>query len=200
MVITELDDITIRQLQSPEDVARWRASFTGAYQTIFSGFPYFERFSPAEAEGVYQKLTSTPKNITLVATKGESQVVGFGVGIPLRHHSGVSRELDGLVPIRHTFYLAELGVLPAYRGRGIGRTLVQERMRRVDRGAFSHVLLRVSTNNTPSSEMYRAMGFEDMGVYMDVAAMRTDGRVISDRRFFMSRVLSQVELDPAHSR
>jgi ribosomal protein S18 acetylase RimI-like enzyme len=57
------------------------------------------------------------------------------------------------------------------------------------------VLLRVSTNNTPSSEMYRAMGFEDMGVYMDVNSMRTDGRVSTDRRFFMSHVLSQVPLD-----
>ena len=194
MVITELDDITIQRIETPEEVARWRAAFTGAYQTIFSGFPYFERFYPSEAEGVYRKLTSTPNQITLIATRGESSVVGFGVGIPLRYHSAVAQELDGLVPIRHAFYLAELGVLPEYRGRRVGRTLVRERLRLIDRGTFSHVLLRVSTNNTPSSEMYRAMGFEDMGVYMDVNAMRTNGRVSSDRRFFMSRVLSQVDL------
>jgi ribosomal protein S18 acetylase RimI-like enzyme len=152
-------------------------------------------FFPSEAEGVYQKLTSTPGQVTLLATMGDSSVVGFGVGIPLKGMASVAQELDGLVPIRHTFYLAELGVLPKYRGKHIGRTLVRERLRLIDRACYSHVLLRVSTNNTPSSEMYRAMGFEDMGVYMDVNSMRTDGRVSTDRRFFMSHVLSQVPLD-----
>jgi ribosomal protein S18 acetylase RimI-like enzyme len=195
MVITELEEITIRRVASPEEGMRWRPGFIGAYQTIFSGFPYFERFFPSEAEGVYQKLTSTPGQVTLLATMGDSSVVGFGVGIPLKGMASVAQELDGLVPIRHTFYLAELGVLPKYRGKHIGRTLVRERLRLIDRACYSHVLLRVSTNNTPSSEMYRAMGFEDMGVYMDVNSMRTDGRVSTDRRFFMSHVLSQVPLD-----
>lgn len=198
MVIDELDDgIVIRHLKTPTDVTQWRAGFIGAYQTIFSGFPYFERFYPSEAEGIYRKLTSTPHSTTLVATKGESTVLGFGVGIPLANKHSVANQLTGLVPINHTFYLAELGVLRKHRGKKIGRTLVRERLRLVDRDRFSHVLLRISCNNTPSSEMYRAMGFEEMGVYMEVSGMRTDGRVTSDRRLFMSRVLSQVDIDGA---
>ena len=39
------------------------------------------------------------------------------------------------------------------------------------------------------------MGFDEMGVTMDVSAMRTDGKVTTDRRMFMSKVLSQVPLD-----
>lgn len=196
MVLQTLDDdITVRRLVAPEDVARWRGGFIGAYQTVFSGFPYFERFYPSEAEGVYRKLVSTPDNVTLLATRGETQVVGFGVAIPLRFKIDVAQELTGLVPIHHTFYLAELGVLEQWRGRQVGRTLVRERLRLIDPARWSHVVLRVSTHNAPSSEMYRAMGFEDMGVYQEVSSMRTDGRVRSDRRFFMSRVLSQVELE-----
>jgi ribosomal protein S18 acetylase RimI-like enzyme len=107
----------------------------------------------------------------------------------------VATELTGLVPIQHTFYLAELGVLEQYRGKGLGRLMVKERVRLIDRDRFSHVVLRVSMNHNPSSELYQAMGFEEMGVHMDVSAMRTDGRVTTDRRMFMSRVLSQVDVD-----
>jgi len=196
MVIDELEEgIAIRRLTTPEEVAQWRAGFIGAYQTIFSGFPYFERFYPSEAEGIYRKLTETANNITLVATRGESTVLGFGVGIPLLHKHSVANQLIGLVPINHTYYLAELGVLRKYRGKQIGRTLVRERLRLIDRDRYTHVLLRISCNNTPSSEMYKAMGFEEMGVFMEVSGMRTDGRVTSDRRLFMSRVLSQVDIE-----
>ncbi len=195
MLICELDDIAIRRITTPEDVQRWRGGFIGAYQTVFSGFPYFERFYPSEAEGIYRKLTRAEGNITLVATRGETQVVAFGVAIPLAAKPAVASHLTGLVPLKHTFYLAELGVLEPYRGRSLGRTLVRERMRIIDADRYSHVVLRVSMNHTPSGEMYKALGFEEMGVYQNVSAMRTDGKVTTDRRMFLSRVLSQVALD-----
>ncbi|MEZ4235220.1 MAG: GNAT family N-acetyltransferase [Myxococcota bacterium] len=195
MVIAELDDVTVRRIVTPEDVAQWRAGFIGAYQTIFGGFPYFERWYPSEAEGVYRRLTALEDNITLVATRGDSQVVGFGVAIPLLGNRAVSTALTGLVPLKHTFYLAELGVLEDYRGRRIGRTLVRDRIRLIDDSRFTHVVLRVSQNHNPSAEMYKAMGFDDMGVSMDVSAMRTDGRVTTDRRTFLSKMLSQVAVD-----
>jgi ribosomal protein S18 acetylase RimI-like enzyme len=187
-------DITIRSIDTPEDAAAWRAGFVGAYQSVFSGFPYFERFYPSEAEGVYRKLLRTPNRILLVATRGVSQVVGFGAAIPLEHKPSVAAELTGLVPIRHTYYLAELGVIEPYRGKGIGQTLIRERIQRMDKERHSHVVLRVSMNNNPSRELYESLGFEEMGVYMDVSAMRTDGKVTTDRRQFMSRVLSQVKV------
>lgn len=195
MIVAELDEIVVRQIVTPNDVAQWRAGFIGAYQTVFSGFPYFERWYPSEAEGVYRRLTSLEGNLTLVATRGATQVVGFGVGIPILGNRAVATVLTGLVPMKHTFYLAELGVLDGYRARGVGRTLVRERLRLIDPQLYSHVVLRVSMNHSPSSEMYKAMGFEEMGVYMDVSAMRTDGKVTTDRRMFLSKLLSQVPLD-----
>jgi ribosomal protein S18 acetylase RimI-like enzyme len=197
MLIAELDDIAIRRIVTREDVARFRAGFIGAYQTVFSGFPYFERFYPSEAEGIYRKLTSIEQGICLVATRGETQVVGFSAAIPLAAKPDVATHLSGLVPLKHTFYLAELGVLEQYRAKRIGRTLVQQRLQLIEPQRYSHVVLRVSMNHNPSSEMYRAMGFEDMGVHMDVRAMRTDGKVTTDRRMFMSRLLSQVNLEAA---
>jgi len=185
------DKLAIRWLSTAEERHRWRAGFAGAYQTVFSEFPYFERHYPSEAEGVYRRLTGIEGNITLVATRGQTQLVGFGVAVPLASMPSVATHLTGLVPLRHTFYLAELGVLEPYRGKEVGRTLVRERLRRIPE-RYSHVVLRVSVNHLQSTEMYRAMGFEEMGVTQDVSAMRVDGSVTTDRRLFLSRVLSQV--------
>jgi len=187
-------DVTIRSIDTDEDAAAWRAGFVGAYQSVFSGYPYFERFYPSEAEGVFRKLHATPDRILLVATRGVSQVVGFSAAIPLVHKPSVASELTGLVPIKHTYYLAELGVIEPYRGHGLGQQLIRERIRRMDRDSYSHVVLRVAMNNNPSKELYESLGFEEMGVYMNVSAMRTDGKVTTDRRQFMSRVLSQVQV------
>ena len=53
-------------------------------------------------------------------------------------------------------------------------------------------MLRVASHHNPSKVLYQSLGFEEMGVYMDVSAMRTDGKVTTDRRQFMSKLLSQV--------
>jgi ribosomal protein S18 acetylase RimI-like enzyme len=104
----------------------------------------------------------------------------------------VARQLTGLVPGPNTFYFAELGVLHDFRGRGLARSLIKERLRLIDHDTYTHVVLRVGANRNASYDMYRSMGFEDMGVYMEVPAMRIDGRVTTDRRLFMCCVISQV--------
>ena len=193
MILEELDDgVVIRRIT--DDADAWRAGFTGAYQTVFSGPPYFERYFPSEAEGIYRTLTRTPGHITLLATRGVSEVVAFGVAIPLAAKRSVAVELTGLVPIPHTMYLAELGVLEDHRGRGLGRRLVQHRIEQMDHNNMSHVVLRVNTGDHPSARMYAELGFEDMGVYTQVSVLRTDGRVKSDRRLYLARVLSQVHV------
>ncbi|MCB9679702.1 MAG: GNAT family N-acetyltransferase [Alphaproteobacteria bacterium] len=194
MIIRELDDgVVIRRLDA-ESAGTWRAAFTGAYQTIFSGHPYYERYYPSEAEGIFRKLVTTPDNVFLVATVGETQVVGFGVAIPLAAKISVAAELTGLVPVKHTMYLAEMGVLEQHRGRKLGKVLVSDRIELMDRDNYSHVVLRVSTTESPSLQLYKDLGFEEMGVYTEVSSMRIDGRVKTDRRMFLSRVLSQVKV------
>lgn len=194
MILRELDDgITVRRLQSDDESARWRAGFAGAYQTIFSAPPYLERWSPDEAEAVYRRLVGTPGNITVVGTRGTSQVIGFCVGVPLSTKAAVRHELTGLVPWQHTLYLAELGVLEPYEPAGLRRVLLQAMVNQIDPETFSHVVLRVSTANSPSSLLYESVGFSDMGVTTEVNWPRIDGSVASDRRKFMSMALSALE-------
>ena len=91
-------------------------------------------------------------HITLLAVEGSvdensnlsGSVIGLASALPLRARNDVSRQLRGLIPIDHTFYLAELGILPGYRRRGLGRQLTQLRLDHIDPERFNHVVLRTS--------------------------------------------------------
>lgn len=182
-------ELQIIRVQRPEQAIAYRASFVGAYQTIFSEPPYNERFYPNEAQGVLQRSLQTPGNITLLAVRGRSSVVGFGFAVPLASRPDVGRYMHGLLPVEHTFYMAELGVLSAYRGAGLGRRLIEERLAQVDRELYTHIVLRTSASRHAAIDLYTSLGFEDIGVYMEVSSRRTDGSVSTDRRLFLSKVL-----------
>jgi ribosomal protein S18 acetylase RimI-like enzyme len=193
--VTPASAVRIVEVATDADRSRWRPGFIGAYQTIFARAPYFERFTPADAEGVWRRLTSVPENITMIAAAGGDRVAGFGVAIPLRFQRDVSRELSGLISDAHTFYLAELGVLPEYRHQGLGKELLRARLARINQERYRAVVLRASAARAGDYSLYKSMGFEEMGVSMDVPNMRVDGRVTSDRRVFLHCVISQIRLD-----
>jgi ribosomal protein S18 acetylase RimI-like enzyme len=183
------DGIRILRITRPEEAITYRASFAGAYQDIFSEAPYNERIFPSEAEGVLTAYLQTADNLTLLALSPKNKVVGFGIGLPLMSRPDIMRELRGLLPVRETFYLADLGVLSTWRGTGLGKDLVRQRLREIDRRRFRHVVLRTSAVRNASYEMYMKLGFDDMGVYMEVPSRRLDGRTSTDRRLFLSKVL-----------
>lgn len=188
--MSRFGDVEIVRVQDEREAAAYRPSFVGAYQTVWTAPPYREEFYPYEAESELRRALQTPGNIVLLAVRGFSQVVGFGMAVPLSGRKDVAREVQGLLPIPHTFYLSELGVLPEYRSRGLGRALVEQRLAAIDRDRFSHVLLRTSASKDAGYDMYtNTLGFEDIGVYMEVRSRRVDGGVTSDRRLFLSRVL-----------
>lgn len=192
------DGIRIIQLTHPGQIGPYRASFAGAYQTIFSEPPYAERFSPEEAAGILTRNLQIEGNLTLLAIEGDAKVVGFGLALPVRARRDIVRELQGLLPVRHTYYLSELGVLETYRKSGLGRQLVKLRIEKIDQRRFTHAVLRVSALKNATYDMYMGLGFDDMGVYMEVPSLRTDGRQSTDRRLFLSRVLGapvEEELD-----
>ncbi|NOY26919.1 MAG: GNAT family N-acetyltransferase [Oligoflexia bacterium] len=184
------DGLRILRLQGLEDAAPYRASFAGAYQDIFSGPPYHERIHASEAMGFLDAFLRMPDHICLLALRGSRRVVGFGIGVPVSARPDIARELQGLVPVPHAFYLAELGVQEPWRGRGLGRQLTDLRLSLIDRQRFTQALLRTSASRKYSYAMYMGMGFDDMGVYMEVPARRIDGTVTTDRRLFLSRILS----------
>jgi len=129
-------------------------------------------------------------------------VVGFGLALPVMSRPDVTRELRGLLPVRRSMYMSELGVLPRYRGSGLGRLLVQLRIDLVDKQRFDHVALRTSASRDGAYNMFMQLGFEDMGVYMEVRSRRTEGNVSTDRRLFLCKHFGVESVAPeadAHS-
>ncbi len=190
----DANSFTVTRILTAEDIAQWEQKFAQAYQTVFRGEPYRESFTTEKAAGVFRMLTALNDHITLIASDPSGNILGFGVAVPLSTMKTIAPRLDGLVPVRQTYYLAELGVLPEARGAGVGRALVRHRIRLMDRERFSHVVLRVSDTESSSAAMYKALDFEDMGVSMDVTRTRTDGHIRADQRHFLCRVISQVDV------
>jgi ribosomal protein S18 acetylase RimI-like enzyme len=189
--------VRVVSVASEADRLRWGIGFVGAYQTVFAGAPYLERFTPDEVDGRWRRLTGLPHHLTLVAVTPRDQVVGFAMGLPLRHQRDVCTLLAGLVDVDTTFYFGELGVLPEWRGQGLGRRLMRDRLKRLPRDRFPDVVLRVSASHASDLSLYEAMGFQRMGVHMDVPNLRTDGRVRTDRRIVLHNAASQVRVDDA---
>lgn len=188
-VRTRPDGLTLLRLESPADGEAWRAAFAGAYQEIWSEPPYNERFSSEEAGAVLTRTLRIPEQITVLATTGSGLVAGFAIAFPVSSKADVVRDVRGLLPIDHTFYFAELGIMERWRHGGLARELIQARLDLIDRSRFTHVLLRTSASKHAAYDMYKRLGFEDTGVYMEVPSRRNDGAFRTDRRLFMAKVL-----------
>lgn len=65
-----------------------------------------------------------------------------------------------------TWYISNVGVLPAYRRRGIARKLTTAAIERAKAGGAHRVTLKVIDGNDPAADLYRKLGFEkfDTGV------------------------------------
>ena len=195
MVLIERDDgIRLIKIESIAQARPFRPSFAGAYQTVFAEPPYNERFYPSEAGAVLTQILESPDHMAIFAVRGETQVVGFGLGVPVASYTVIQRQLRGLLPVKHSYYFAELGGLEPYRRKGIGRSLTQTRVQLVDPNRFSHIVLRTSVARDASYTLYQELGFEDMGVYTEISSRRTDGSVRTDRRMFLSRLIEPTRL------
>lgn len=183
------DGVRIIRVRTSADAAPYRASFAGAYQDIFSEPPYNERMYPEEASGVLKQHLDHRDNIVLLAVSGRARVLGFCISVPVEVRADIARELRGLIPIQQTHYLADIGVLSAGRGTGLGSALMNWLFELLDLRRFRHMVLRTSAVRNTSYEMYMRRDFIDMGVYMEVGARRQSGKVTTDRRLFLHKVL-----------
>jgi len=60
-------------------------------------------------------------------------------------------------------WIVQVGVLPEWRKRGIGLTLMIEVLKRFRAASGDHVLLDVNVNNPSASRLYERLGFERVG-------------------------------------
>jgi ribosomal-protein-alanine N-acetyltransferase len=111
-----------------------------------------DAFARAWSADDFVALMSGP-NVFTLALRRESL---FGV-----------RRLLGFVIVRSAADEAEIltiAVGRASRGRGYGRMLMEEAMRRLYRDRIAACYLEVDRGNSPAVGLYRALGFEDVGL------------------------------------
>ena len=58
-------------------------------------------------------------------------------------------------PVDDYWYIGEIYLIPEYRGKGIGRAIMQHEIDRHDK-----LLLRVAETNTHALDLYKSLGFE----------------------------------------
>lgn len=76
------------------------------------------------------------------------------------------RRIAGFILARTAADEAEIltiAVDPNRQGRGYGRVLVEEAMRRLFRDHVSALFLEVDESNQPALRLYRSLGFEEVG-------------------------------------
>jgi ribosomal-protein-alanine N-acetyltransferase len=102
---------------------------------------------------------------TLVAAGAEEEVLGYAVCWTLAGES----------------HLLNIAVHPARRGRGIGRALLSECIRRAAGAGASRVFLEVRAGNEAAQRLYRSMGFEFRGIRKGYYTDTGEDAVIFDR-------------------
>ncbi len=132
----------------PEVVVQRREIIAG--HTSYPGFL---------ATGAFAAANETPD-----ATDGD--LIGFGYGYlgagGQWWHDTVSQALgrDGSKRwLRNGFELAELHVLPAHQGNGLGRQLLTDVLSRTD---ATRAVLSTPDTESPARLLYRSFGFQDL--------------------------------------
>ena len=89
------------------------------------------------------------------------------IGLRLAKLPGISRHIHGLLPPKYTL-LRRLGVVPEHRQQGLGKQITQRYLDWVDEQPCNHVLMRISDTPSLVNQMFIDMGFEDIGVSMEL--------------------------------
>lgn len=84
-------------------------------------------------------------------------------------------------PARGMHYLAHLGVLPALRGQGIGKALIEDLMRRGVQQGRQRIVLDVAMSNPRAQALYERLGFVVTGERRSALA-NAQGAVPDHRR------------------
>lgn len=101
------------------------------------------------------------RDLQLVALVGDD-VVGWCDIVRGRHDA-----------LRHSGVLA-IGVVPEFRGQGIGRDLIKRALATADRRGLTRIELTVRADNPAAIALYKRMGFKVEGTRRN--AIRIDGR------------------------
>jgi ribosomal protein S18 acetylase RimI-like enzyme len=158
---------TIRRLV-PADAQAYRALMLEAYAAT----P--DAFTSTVAER--QAMPPTWWEARLAEGAADQRVCGAFVGDALAGAAGIAFEQRERT--RHKALLFGMVVRPDFRGRGIGKALVEAVLREAAQAPFTRVVqLTVSDTNSAARRLYEGCGFVPFGT--EPMAVRLDGRDVA---------------------
>jgi GNAT superfamily N-acetyltransferase len=146
-------DMNLRRL-SPPDWATWRDIRLTALGSDPAEFGAKLVVEQAYDEARWRDELDPRRGVRVVAEAPEP--VGLVAGVP---HEGYSDVL----------YLYSMWVKPAFRGQGVGRSLVEEVLAWAREHGWARVQLRVLRGNPVARRLYARVGFVGEGEVMDFA-------------------------------
>ncbi|CAN5787408.1 hypothetical protein BH18ACT7_BH18ACT7_14710 [soil metagenome] len=93
---------------------------------------------------------------TYLVAWAETRPVGSGLVRWAGHRDATSRAAMPDTPV-----ISNLGVAPAWRGRGVGRELVAAAEQRIRDRGYRQVSLAVGRDNDPAARLYARLGYVD---------------------------------------
>lgn len=148
----EGEDVEIRLVER-RDAEGIRAIYNHYVAESTALFDLVPRTLEAQIQWIDEHSGGHP---AVVAVAG-GQVVGFGSLTAFRSRPAYATTVEDSV------YL-----LPGHEGRGIGRGLLDELVRRAEGHGFHTVIARISGGNEASIALHRGCGFEIVGVEREV--------------------------------
>lgn len=104
---------------------------------------YFGEDRGSGEEGLLMPEEEEKRGMTIFLAEKDGQVIG-------KVHLQLAGGLGGIYG---------LGVLPEYRGRGFGRAILQDAVRRLKEAGAAEVMLQVATGNQSALRLYESCGF-----------------------------------------
>ena len=159
---------------------QYKSDYIEIYKEIFSKTPYFEIFTDKEAEEVY-RLSLLDSTISLLVIK-DNQIIGFALGIKLSIHNDEKFKMltSEYFNLDKVLYNAELGVLPEYRGLGIGSKLVDKRVLFAKDMGYEIICMRTKKEGSMSISLYQKLGFKILEGVEEISS--TEKNIIENKK------------------
>lgn len=96
---------------------------------VFREYPYLYDGDLAYERDYLKRYAGSPEGLVVIAVDDAGRAVGATTGLPMKHEGEEFRSAfeQAGIDITHVFYFGESILLPAWRGRGIGKAFFDRR-------------------------------------------------------------------------
>lgn len=157
---------------------------------------YVEAFSTGhsaqyiDSEEVNQYIDKILKEGYALIARENKDVIGAILLCPLKFDNALPPEISEKNLVEKCIYIAEMMVAENVRGKGIGKQLLAEFFKTVDKSVYSDAFIRVWDENIPAINLYRKIGFED---YTTIRQTKT--KADGSGTFFMTKIYLHKKLN-----